>query len=184
MASPAEFRFNRNQEVLYPAVMNNIQLHSNPLLRIPVLNWTSSSGFQWSVGATVVWPDSISVTFTDVRKGPSRLQHFIPDDLSCERGKGLVDEYGNFTVRRNTSRRCVWCKPGYFSKYLDDTKGLTRECQPCRPGKSQPDQGEGRCVECRAGTYANKAGSPECISGEAGRLSFSSPSPGKGDWVA
>eukprot|EP00434_Breviolum_minutum_P006393 symbB.v1.2.005641.t1/scaffold331.1/size227729/1 len=88
---------------------------------------------------------------------------WIPSDINCFLGYGLVDSKGDFVARFTEAVHCEVCPSGSFSEEFSEGRiKRLRRCVKCAPGTSQAHRLSARCDICQPGTVAKGEGSLSC----------------------
>jgi len=178
-----EFALNENHDRVGGLVFRN--LHAGRLDHEDLLSWSPRYGYQWHLGALMVWPEGFNFTIT------ANTTRYMPTGVppACVPGEELVDDLCEACAPGHSSTggqaavciacepgqhqeltaasACVECLPGYFA-----AEEATVECGPCSPGTSTSGlTGLAACFECAAGKYQPVPGQATCEECEVGMFS-------------
>ncbi|CAK0860455.1 unnamed protein product [Prorocentrum cordatum] len=114
-----------------------------------------------------------------VRANTELWHQWLPGQLVCNPGQGLVNKDGEFLSSSLNADSCGWCEPGTYSAFWNGTEqticsscpagsfqkspGQTA-CEPCSSGKFTDSQGNTACTDCAVATYAEGSGNTNCTS--------------------
>jgi len=135
-----EFVLNENQDRVSGLVFRNLQ--AGTLVHEDLLLWSPTSGYDWIIGAKMVWPSGVNFTIEE-----STVQ-YMPSGAppQCLSGEELIEDV------------CEACTPGRVS-----VGGEGAVCDSCREGTYQSEIGASSCIECSPGRFANEEQTSACL---------------------
>ncbi|CAK0840968.1 unnamed protein product [Prorocentrum cordatum] len=95
-----------------------------------------------------------------VRENSELWHGWLPGELECNPGQGLVDEAGEFLSSKADAAGCGWCEPGTFSDFWNGTS--QRICMSCPAGTFQKSPGQTACESCSSGKFTSSEGNTAC----------------------
>jgi len=103
-----------------------------------------------------------------VRENPELWHSWLPGQLICNPGQGLVNEAGEFLSPENLTAAadCGWCEPGTESVFAGDS--TQRVCSACPAGSFQKLPGQVVCELCSPGKFTVSRGNMACDDCEVG----------------
>jgi len=103
-----------------------------------------------------------------VRENPELWHSWLPGQLICNPGQGLVNEAGEFLSPENLTAAadCGWCEPGTESVFAGDS--TQRVCSACPAGSFQKSPGQVVCELCSPGKFTVSRGNMACDDCEVG----------------
>merc|ERR1719210_227512 len=106
-----------------------LNFQSDSISGQPVMTWSSNGGFNWHVGAKVVFANSTVEIITDAKKNPAKLPLGKPP--MCTAG----------SVYDNDEGLCSPCPLGTYAAASENMAA----CLPCPMGSYQPEAGKVQC---------------------------------------
>jgi len=178
-----EFVLDENQDRVSGLVFRN--LHAGSLAHEDLLFWSPTQGYEWILGARMVWPSGENFTIEEstVRYMPTGAPPLcgsgeeLIDDVCEACTPGRVSLGGEAAVCRSChlgtyqgasgASSCIECEPGRFTG-----EEQTSACRLCSPGTSTSSlSGLPSCFDCAAGRYQPLEGEARCEDCEIGLYS-------------
>eukprot|EP00929_Paragymnodinium_shiwhaense_P123767 TRINITY_DN9802_c0_g1_i1.p1 TRINITY_DN9802_c0_g1~~TRINITY_DN9802_c0_g1_i1.p1 ORF type:complete len:881 (-),score=123.74 TRINITY_DN9802_c0_g1_i1:56-2698(-) len=85
---------------------------------------------------------------------------WIPRATDCVEGQGWADAYYDPVTIFQNATQCIWCPPGFLSRY--DAVLLGFVCEPCAAGTFFVEGSQPTCSACDVGRFTKTPGMTDC----------------------